>query len=247
MSECSDLLTIYVGSQNRKSGHLTRPPRCYFFPTMDQEGGSGTELPASLRVLISNGSADRFAQVAETVEELGHEVLREPRLEALGATTRAEKPDLAIVVVHTSSPQVLVTIDRIVREAACPVIAILDVQDRTFINEAAKRGIFAYLTGGEDPAELQSSIDVVLKRFAEYHNLEGAFFRRAVTERAKGILMERHGIDEQGAFSMLREHARRSNRKIVDVAEALLESHLLGRQGSQVGRSAPKEEDSPLS
>ena len=34
--------------------------------------------------------------------------------------------------------------------------------------------------------------------------------------------MERHSIDEQAAFALLRDHARRSNRKIVDVAEAIL-------------------------
>jgi response regulator NasT len=45
-----------------------------------------------------------------------------------------------------------------------------------------------------------------------------------VTERAKGILMERHSIDEQAAFEMLRAHARRTNRKIIDVAEAVIAS-----------------------
>jgi response regulator NasT len=74
---------------------------------------------------------------------------------------------------------------------------------------------------GGDPEELQSSIDVVLKRFAEYHNLEGAFGRRAVTERAKGILMERHSVDDQRAFEMLRDEARRSNRKLIELAEAV--------------------------
>ena len=107
------------------------------------------------------------------------------------------------------------------------MIAILDVQDRAFINEAAKRGIFAYIADGQDPEELQSSIDIVLRRFAEYHALEGAFGRRAVTERAKGILMERHGIDEQAAFNMLREHARRHNRKMVEVAEEVVSTHQL--------------------
>ena len=53
----------------------------------------------------------------------------------------------------------------------------------------------------------------------------GAFARRAVTERAKGILMERHSLDEQQAFNMIREQARRTNQKIVDVAEALIASH----------------------
>jgi response regulator NasT len=51
--------------------------------------------------------------------------------------------------------------------------------------------------------------------------LEGAFARRAVTERAKGILIERHSIDEEHAFAMLREQARRTNRKITDFAEAV--------------------------
>ena len=115
-------------------------------------------------------------------------------------------------------------IDRIVREAACPVIAVIDVQDRAFINQAAQRGIFAYIAGGEDTEELQSSIDIVLRRFAEYHDLEGAFGRRAITERAKGILMERHGIDDQAAFEMMREHARRTRRKLIDVADGVVSS-----------------------
>jgi AmiR/NasT family two-component response regulator len=67
----------------------------------------------------------------------------------------------------------------------------------------------------------------VLRRFAEYQALEGAFGRRAVTERAKGILMERHSIDEAQAFERLRSHARESNRKLIDVANAVVDSHRL--------------------
>ena len=67
----------------------------------------------------------------------------------------------------------------------------------------------------------------MLRRFTEYHDLEGAFGRRAVTERAKGILMERHSVDEPVAFEMLREHARTTNRKLVDVASAVVDGHRL--------------------
>jgi AmiR/NasT family two-component response regulator len=80
---------------------------------------------------------------------------------------------------------------------------------------------------GGDQEELQSSIDVVLRRFAECHNLEGAFGRRAVTERAKGILMERHGIDDEAAFNLLRDHARTKQAKLVDTAEAVVAGHQL--------------------
>ena len=78
-----------------------------------------------------------------------------------------------------------------------------------------------YITLGRDASALQSSLDVVLSRFAEYQGLEGAFARRAITERAKGILMERHSVDEKRAFEMLRDEARRSNRKVIEVAEAV--------------------------
>jgi AmiR/NasT family two-component response regulator len=73
---------------------------------------------------------------------------------------------------------------------------------------------------------------------AECHALEGAFGRRAITERAKGILMERHGIDEETAFNMLRDQARRTHRKLVDLAEAVV-------TGQPVLPSQPRSKSEP--
>ena len=67
----------------------------------------------------------------------------------------------------------------------------------------------------------------MLRRFAEYQDLEGAFGRRAMIERAKGMLMERHAIDEAAAFEMMREHSRASNRKLIDLATAVVDGHRL--------------------
>ena len=162
-------------------------------------------------------------EVTRTVASLGHDVIaRESSLPDIARITAAERPDVAIVIVHEGSAKALQLIDRIVHEATCPVIAVLDVQDRRFIDEAAKRGIFAYIAGGHDADEMQGAIDIVLRRFAEYHDLEGAFGRRAITERAKGILMERHGVDEQAAFNLLRDEARRTQRKLIDLADAVV-------------------------
>jgi response regulator NasT len=189
---------------------------------MDPEGS------AVLRVLVADGPGEHLDVVTRTVAGLGHEVIaRESTLPDVARLTATERPDVALVIVSEGTGHALEIIDRIVHEAMCPVIAILHVQDRGFITEAAKRGIFAYVVDGGDPQELQSAIDIVLRRFAEYHNLEGAFGRRAVTERAKGILMERHGIDEQAAFGMLRDRARTSQRKLVEVAEAVVFGHPL--------------------
>lgn len=186
----------------------------------------GSSSPARLRVLVTDGPGVRLDQVTRTIAGLGHDVIaRESSLPDVARLTASERPDVAVVIVHEGTAKALELIDKIVHEAACPVIAVLDVQDRAFINEAAQRGIFAYIANGHDPQEMQSSIDIVLRRFAEYHDLESAFGRRAVTERAKGILMERHGVDEQAAFSLLRDQARRSNRKLIDVADGVVTSH----------------------
>lgn len=180
-----------------------------------------------LRVLIANERKDRLALVAPIVAALGHEVIaREIDVADVGAVTARERPDVALVGLGESSDHALGLIEKIVKEAACPVIVLLHAPDQAFVKEAAKRGVFAYITD-RDAKEWQSSIDIVLRRFAEYHDLEGAFGRRAVTERAKGILMERHSVDEQRAFAMLREHARTTNRKLRDVAGAVVDGHRL--------------------
>jgi AmiR/NasT family two-component response regulator len=182
-----------------------------------------TEDTPRLRVLVSDGPGVRLDEVTRMVAGLGHDVIaRESSLPDVAHITATERPDVAVVIVHEGTAKALQLIDRIVHEAACPVIAVLDVEDRNFINEAAKRGIFAYIADGHDPQEMQSAIDIVLRRFAEYHALEGAFGRRAVTERAKGVLMERHSITEQAAFDMLRDEARRTHRKLVDLAEIVV-------------------------
>jgi response regulator NasT len=184
-----------------------------------------------LRVLIANERKDRLALVAPIVIGLGHEVIaREIEVADVGTVTARERPDVALVGLGASSAHALDLIDKIVREAACPVIVLLHSRDPCFVREASKRGVFAHISD-TDSEEWQSSIDIVLRRFAEYHDLEGAFGRRAVTERAKGILMERHTIDEATAFAMLRERSRVDNRNLVDLATAVVDGHrLLPRQ-----------------
>jgi two-component system, response regulator / RNA-binding antiterminator len=181
----------------------------------------------NLRVLIANERKDRLALVAPIVAELGHEVIaREIEVADVGAVTARERPDVALVGLGKSSEHALGLIDKIVQEATCPVIVRIHALDPDFVKEASKRGIFAYITDS-DVEDWQSSIDIVLRRFTEYHDLEGAFGRRAVTERAKGILMERHSIDEADAFEMMRNHSRSANRKLADVAAAVVDSHRL--------------------
>ena len=180
-----------------------------------------------LRVLIANERRDRLDLLARVVVGLGHEVIaREIDVEMVGGVTAREHPDVALVGLGVSSQHALELIEQIVRESSCPVIALLSAEEPAYVREAAKRGVFAYIVD-TNPDELQSAIDITLQRFTEYHNLQGAFGRRAVIEQAKGILMARNGIDADKAFAMLRDHSQHKGQKLADVAAAVVDSHLL--------------------
>jgi AmiR/NasT family two-component response regulator len=191
-----------------------------------------------LRVLIANEREDRLALVAPMVANLGHEVVaRETDVADVGAVTARERPDVALVGLGKSSEHALALIDKIVQEAASPVILLIHAPDPAFVKEASKRGIFAYISDAEVD-DWQSAIDIVLRRFTEYHDLESAFGRRAVTERAKGILMERHSVDDAVAFEMLRDQSRRANTKLADVAAAVVDGHRLLPKQPDVSQTA---------
>ena len=179
-----------------------------------------------LRVLVANERHDRLADVAAVVAGLGHDVVA-PQIDVaeVGVVTAREQPDVAFVGLGESSEHALELIEQIVHEATCPVVALLHEPDPEFVIQAARRGIFAYITDAR-PHEWQNSIEIVLRRFAEFRDLEGAFKRRTITERAKGILMERHAIDEERAFQMLRDHARSTQTVLVDTAQLIIDGTL---------------------
>jgi len=184
-------------------------------------------LSQGLRVLIANENRERLTPLAEIVAGLGHEVIaREIEVDEVGAVTAKELPDVALVRLGANSEHALELISEIVHEASCPVIAMLSANDHAYVHEAAKRCVFAYIVD-TSPQDLQSAIDITLQRFAEYHSLQGAFGRRAAIEQAKGILMARHAIDADRAFELLRHHSQHNGHKVVDIAQAILESHLL--------------------
>jgi response regulator NasT len=187
---------------------------------LENEGGK-------LRILIANERRDRLELLARVVAGLGHEVIaREIDVREVAAVTAREQPDVALVGLGISSDHALDLISEIVREAFCPVIALLSAKDPVYVHEAAKRGVFAYIVD-TTPEELQSTLDITLQRFTEYHNLKGAFARRAVIEQAKGILMARHGINADKAFELLREHSQHNGNKLAEVAAAIVDSHQL--------------------
>jgi response regulator NasT len=179
--------------------------------------------PHHLRVLVADERRTYLEPVGKAVEHLGHEVIAlSVDVSEVGRETHEHRPNLAIVALHDDSQHALDLISRIVDEATCPVIALVQDAHPDFVAAAAERGIFAHVDS-TDEAELRGGIDVTIQRYREWRQLLGAFDRRARIERAKGVLMERHGLDDSAAFERLRGDARSSRRPLIDVVDELLD------------------------
>lgn len=183
----------------------------------------GDPVPDRVRVLIANEAQTRLDLVARLVGEAGHEVVA--RLIGPGdviAAIEETQPGLAIVALGERDEHALMHVAMIVEEASCPVIVMLEEPDVEFVARAARLGVFGHLELHGEPEELQSTIEIVLRRFEEMSGLREAFGRRILIERAKGVLMERHRIDERAAFDRLRTEARSTRTRVVTVADDLL-------------------------
>jgi response regulator NasT len=183
-----------------------------------------------LRVLTADEDPQALERTAALLSELGHEVT------ACAASVREacdvivrDDPDVAVVVVHDDVAHALDLIEEISAASSGPVVAILGEADCDFAEAAAERGLSA-LAAEPTADSLQAAIEVAVRRHAEtsrlseqVEQLEHALERRALIERAKGILMERHGLDERAAFELLRRQARSRQLSVVHLAGEVVE------------------------
>jgi AmiR/NasT family two-component response regulator len=189
----------------------------------------------NLRILLANERKEDLQALGDILDRLGHEVT--PFAVSVAEATdliAREEPDLAFVVLDGDDEHGLALIAETVTYASGPVlVTVRQAQSPDTIARAADMGIMGYVDSWA-PDDVQGAIDVAIRRHREeqrltetVEQLESALDRRVVIERAKGILMERHRLDDRGSFDLLREHARSSSRRVVDVAQAVLDGHAL--------------------
>ncbi len=187
-----------------------------------------------LKILAADEDEETLAQTDELLSELGHNVTAHAtRIAEAGAIIAREDPDLSVVVVDDDDEHALDLIEEIGEYARGPIIALVSGHESDFVSRAAERGIYAFARP-HFRDEVQGAIELALRRFHErsrlteqVEQLESALERRGTIERAKGILMERHGLDDHQAFDLLRQRARSTNRRVVDLAVAVADGHAL--------------------
>ena len=187
-----------------------------------------------LRILTADEDESTLEETDKILERLGHTVTGHvTTVAAVGDLIVSEDPDLSIVVVHSDDEHALDLIDEMGEYARGPVIALVGTHEPGFVSSAAERGIYAFAR----PSfldEVEGAIELAMRRHAEtsrlteqVSQLESALERRGTIERAKGIIMERHGVDERRAFELLRQQSRKSNKRVVDLAHAVADGHAL--------------------
>ena len=187
-----------------------------------------------LTILIADEDEAALEGLRQVLEGLGHEVTAYAvsTTEACELIQR-EDPDVSVVMLHNDDEHALALVSECVEHSSGPVLAKVGERDVGFVARAAERGIAAYVPSDE-PHVLQGAIEVSLRRHREQagledkvEQLETALERKVIIERAKGIVMERHSIDERAAFELLRDHARSQRQRVVEVAKAVVDGHAL--------------------
>lgn len=193
--------------------------------------GTTTRTPVShLRVLIANERLDRLAVLAKVVTGMGHTVVeRSIQVGEVAQATAELRPDVALVGLGASAEHALRMVSEIVSESYCPVIAILGSNNAPWVREAAERGAFAYLVD-DNPAALQSAIEIALVRFAEAESLKASITRRILesqrestvhSERLRTALELHDGVVQTLAVAKLAQDLGRDEEARAAVEKAL--------------------------
>ena len=176
-----------------------------------------------MRVLVVDESPERAEVLREGLTQAGYEVtasLSSPV--ALLRTIDRLQPD--VIVIDTDSPSRDVLEHLVVMSQHTPRPVVMFASDATpeTIRAVVRAGVSAYVVDGLSKERIKSIIDVAVARFEDFQRLRAELAERKVVERAKGLLMKMHGLDEEGAYGLLRKTAMDRKMKLAEVARELL-------------------------
>jgi len=183
-----------------------------------------------VRVLIAEDETIIRLDVRALLEKAGHEVVAEARdgHEAVALAATCE-PDLIIMDVRMPHLDGIDAARQITGVRPVPIVMLTAYAENDLVTRASEAGAFGYLVKPFREVDLLPAIDTARARFDELSalrdeaaSLQEALASRKAVERAKGILMQREGIDEAEAFRRIRAASQKTGRTMRVVAEALI-------------------------
>ncbi|HEV2109021.1 MAG TPA: response regulator [Thermomicrobiales bacterium] len=205
-----------------------------------------TQAPArSARIIIADDESLIRLDLREMLTHLGYDVIAEAG-DGKTALELARKLSPDLVVMDIKMPEVdgITAAEVLTRERIAPVVLVTAYSDQGLVDRAKDAGVVGYVVKPFRETELMPVIELSLSRFDEFRslerevgNLKDALETRKVVERAKGVLMETHGLREAEAFHRIRKTSMDARKSMKEVAEAILLTHEMDFSGAPVSES----------
>ena len=187
-------------------------------------------MESRLRIAVADDEPDMQEYFEKILPRLGHEVVSIAETgRQLVEHCEALNPDLVITDIKMPDMDGIEAATAIYQRQAIPVILVSAFHDRELIERAESDHIMAYLVKPIKQADLEPAIALARRRFEQFEalrcetaDLKQALQDRKIVERAKGILMQRTGLDEQSAFTRLQRLASDKNLRMAEIARTIL-------------------------
>lgn len=182
------------------------------------------------RIIIAEDEAIIRMDLREMLEEEGYEVVGEAG-DGKTAVKLAEdlRPDLAILDIVMPGMDGLDAAAAINKGELSAVLILTAFSQRDYVEKATKTGAMAYLVKPFDKQDLMPAVELAMARWSEVRaladeskDLSERLESRKLVERAKGIIMEQHGLSEQESFRFIQKIAMEQRATMASVAEKLL-------------------------
>ena len=185
---------------------------------------------APVRVAVVDDNSVRAAILVDGLREAGvADVVVIPTTVSLVRRLADIDPDVVIIDLANPSRDVLEQMFQVSRVVSRPVAMFVDPADETMIRAAGDAGVSAYIVDGLRKERVKPIVDMAISRFDAFDRLQrelaaakNELAARKLIDRAKGILMQTHGISEDDAYGRLRQTAMNEKRKIADIAQSLI-------------------------
>ncbi|MEJ7839443.1 MAG: response regulator [Thermomicrobiales bacterium] len=193
----------------------------------------GAEIASRWRIIIADDESLIRLDLREMLTHLGYDVIAEAG-DGRTAVDLAKRlrPDLLIMDIKMPDLDGISAAEELTRERIAPVVLLTAYSDQVLVERAREAGVVGYVVKPFREAELMPVIELSRARFDEFRTLEkevgslkDALETRKVIERAKGVLMEVHGLRESEAFHRIRKTSMDARKSMKEVAEAILLAH----------------------
>ncbi|HEY3487837.1 MAG TPA: ANTAR domain-containing protein [Gammaproteobacteria bacterium] len=184
----------------------------------------------SLRVLIIDNSPARTAILEEALSDSSYIVVARLTSSAnLIIGVEDLKPDIIIIGIESPDRDTLECMQHVTRDNPKPIVMFAEQGGNDTIQSAIRAGVSAYVIDGLSKNRVKSIMEVAIARFREFQAMQNELTEvknklaeRRFIEKAKALLIEKHRMTEEEAYSALRKMAMNRNQRIAEVARNVI-------------------------